>query len=299
MKERSRLLPSALTEPLRFKLRDLLLVTLLVAIALAWWRDHREQASRLKLYQRQVAQLQAGGAGRRRLTPLEIEIGMQSARHTLERRRSTTSDRPALPDPLLPPPPPSLDEFLELLEVGSDRSYIEALVAYDVVEPNPEAGDRLLALLDNRRPLIRLRAVQSLGQLQAAPAATAVPALIALLDDPAEGIANEAIGALGRYGQDSKQAIPALTALMNDDNSPAAVFAALAISRIESDHDIGPRLIELLRSPHEPVRIRAASVLYEHADPQLAERALTRAFAAERREPVRTAIIDALNQWRM
>jgi hypothetical protein len=295
LKERSPTLPTALTAPLRFQLRDLLLATLLVGMALAWWRDHRQQASRLALYERQIGRFQAGGSASRRPSPLEFEEKIQGARRRSESTRANGAARLSTGPPPLPPPP-GLDEFLKLVEHGSDSDYIAGLVAYSLSEPGEAAAPGLIDLLDHPRTAIRRRALESLGKLRVSPE-IAVPAMIGRLSDSGDGVASAAAVALGRFGQDAQAALPALVAVMNDDDSPAAAAAAKAIYNIDS-RDIGPRLIDLLESPHAGVRIHAAMILYEHSDPQLAERALIKAYASESDKSVQTAIIDALNQWR-
>lgn len=51
---------------MKFSIRDLLLVTLLVALGVSWWLDHRRLATQLAEYQRQELEA-ATRAGRIRL----------------------------------------------------------------------------------------------------------------------------------------------------------------------------------------------------------------------------------------
>jgi HEAT repeat protein len=83
---------------------------------------------------------------------------------------------------------------------------------------------------------------------------------------------------------------------MDDNESTLAVIAAVALDQIDSREDIGPRLIELLKSPHRQVRMAAVGHLPDHVDREEAERVLAGHYASETDELVKRAIARALNK---
>jgi hypothetical protein len=97
-------------------------------------------------------------------------------------------------------------------------------------------------------------------------------------------------------GVDAAEASDALRAKMNDGASPLAAIAALSLDQIDSSEDIGPRLVELLRSPHRLVRITAIRNLADHVEPDDVERALALHYPGEADEGVKQEIARALNK---
>lgn len=79
---------------------------------------------------------------------------------------------------------------------------------------------------------IRLKAVESLGNVGAENPAT-VPALIKALDDREARVRSAAVLALLKIGPDAQEAIPALQKTLQDKDAKVRNYAAKAIERIE------------------------------------------------------------------
>ncbi len=292
----------------RFQLRELLLLILLIAVALAWWRDHQQQTKRQELYERQIGQLQERRGASVSATELVLEQYKQSLaqyqmelaqhrneleRYQLERLAWTTrSYQPFQPRSTATVTPA---EFLQIMRKGENNSFHSALQPFLASANASEAIPELIKLLANPNPTVRGQSVQSLGRLRGSPETT-VPALIPLLSDPERFVRNAAAYALGAFRSDAKTAIPALTALMNNDDDPTAVTAIIVLSEIDSQHKPASRLIELLSSPNVTVRATAVMQLDRYVEAEEIERVLSEMYASEDNEQVRRAIARTLNE---
>ncbi len=90
----------------------------------------------------------------------------------------------------------------------------------------------LTGALGDRDGRVRELAAQSLGEI-GPDAASAVPALVLLLENPEEGSRNSACIGLAGIGPAAKGALPALRAALADPSANVRQFAQRAIDRIE------------------------------------------------------------------
>ncbi|HEX5270862.1 MAG TPA: HEAT repeat domain-containing protein [Gemmataceae bacterium] len=108
------------------------------------------------------------------------------------------------------------------------------------------------------------------------------------LDDPDPKVRRRAIFALGMLGSDAEDAIPALGAIMvNDDDSDLRVEASLALSKLgPATRSEVPSLARALGDENPLVRINAARTLFRLGpDARPAAPALIRAMKAWQNEP--------------
>lgn len=287
----------------RFQLRELLLLIFLIAVALAWWRDHQQQSKRQELYERQIGQLQERqGASvsatedvlahyKQELQHYQLELD----RYQLERLAWTSRSFLATSAP-----PPTPEEFLTIVRGGNESAFHRYIQPFAASSRANEAIPGLIKLLGSPNPVVRCQSLQSLGKVRGSPEST-VPAIVPLLNDPESAVCRAAAYALGAFGPDAQDAIPPLTAVMNNDQSPLAVTAAIMLNQIDPRMAIGPRLIELLRNPNVIIRASAIVHLEKHVDPEEIERVLPQMYAREENELVRRAIARTLNetgQWK-
>jgi len=90
----------------------------------------------------------------------------------------------------------------------------------------------LIELLRSKRPRMRARAADALGQ-RGEPAAAAVPALTAALGDPDGRVRASAALALGNIGPAARGAVPKLRALAKDRSADARASAETALKALE------------------------------------------------------------------
>jgi HEAT repeat protein len=263
---------------LRFQLRDVLVLVLLVALGFGWWRDHRTLTRRLEIYELQVARLSE------RPPRFASDVPSVFMSDAIERARQQIRDQK----------PPSVDEFLEAVAVPKDMSFLRMATALSSSPDREEAVPKLIQLLAHPSAQVRNRAVIAIRFLHSSPSEV-VPALVPVLSDPHDPNAFEAALALGCFGSDAKPALPALKAKMRDPTSHVAAMAALSVHEIDPDEDIRPVLIDLLQSSHAKVRSQAVNELHRYFDSETIERMLIEMFARERDQSVRTAILDGLN----
>jgi HEAT repeat protein len=292
--------PAASAPPsgMRFGMRDLLFVILLVAVGLAWWRDHRQQASRQDLYQRQLADLLEN----KRVNVSATEAVLSRYESALKQYQTELDDyrfhRLAWTSSSYHPsqtPPPTPEEFVAAVADGNMQTFQQFLQPFAMSPRAQEAVDGLIPLLTHFSPIVRTQAAQALGRIRGFPDKV-VPALIPLLDDSHRAVGSAAVFALGNIGSRHEGALAALRNKMNDDGSDLAVQAAVALDQIDSTEDIGPRLIELLKSPRESVRITALGHLPDHVDAEEIERVLAEHYPSEASEFVKRAMARALNR---
>jgi HEAT repeat protein len=107
------------------------------------------------------------------------------------------------------------------------------------------AVPRIMNLLDDSNPMIRMKASQALGQI-GPQALAAVPALIRSLKDPSAQVRCNAAWALGCVGSGT-QVIPPLIEALDDDDPEVRRYSAFALSLLGPlADDAVPKLIERL-----------------------------------------------------
>lgn len=253
-----------------------------MAVALAWYVDHRQASQRLRqaelqiaIYERQFADLQRrlaerGGAGAQTL-------------HYWN----------------------DADEFIEALTAADDEEqfldFAPSLAKSDAPVLD-QAIEQLVGLFEDaneqtrRRAVIAVRFLQQLDPTRMQPHADAVVmGLIPLLNDPSSGVAGETLFALETFGPSAEPARDALERHMADDRQWWAPQAALTLAAVDPSVDVGPRLIELVERKH-PNWYRAAFALPKHVDPKRARSVLTELYDNVDTEGDRSAIVQALNQ---
>jgi HEAT repeat protein len=90
----------------------------------------------------------------------------------------------------------------------------------------------LIAALHDVDPRVRALAAQAIGEI-GPTAASAVPGLVALLGNPAEGSRNSACIGLTGIGPAARQALPALQQALSDQSPDVRRFARRAIDKID------------------------------------------------------------------
>jgi hypothetical protein len=291
---------------LRFNLRELLLVTMLVAMMLAWWRDHREQVARHQVFQEQINRLNKWrGYTPRVLIPLSLAPGIEGETYYEEYSPAGTSSAAAYfastsaADPTASDTdfgtsgPTSTQELVEAICHGTEAEFQRSL-ARQSTALDAQSFDKLLPWLNDSRPLVRQRTLVALNCTRQYPE-RAIPAILPRLADPDLKTAQAAIDAIAGYAHFASEAMPALVAIMEQDESPLAVHAALAVHQVDYRRDIGPRLAQLLSSPHDSVRARVIGELDQHAERDDVEAALVAAYGREPNHTLKLALLDALN----
>lgn len=124
-----------------------------------------------------------------------------------------------------------------LLEDADMRSRRRAALVLGRIGPPAKAP--LLRALEDQDPLTRACAANALGSFGPA-SREAVPALAALLQDKHDYVRGEAAYALGCIGLDAKPAVPALTELLQDGEEWVRDEAVRALKRIQEGVDPGP-----------------------------------------------------------
>jgi HEAT repeat protein len=122
--------------------------------------------------------------------------------------------------------------------------------------------EALVGMLKSAEPASRVWAAQTLNQLKPPPR-SALPALIAAMNDATQGVRFAAALALGRYdGPDGAAAVPALLAAMNDEDVWVRVNSGKSLARHgEAARAALPELIHLLRSMIPTARDQVAQAL--------------------------------------
>jgi hypothetical protein len=195
-----------------------------------------------------------------------------------------------------PLPPLTPTEFVALVANDDDWTKLQdVLLPFRSSPARDEAVADLLDLLANPDDEVRARSLSALAQIKRR-GEVVVPAMIPLLDDPATNIQWHAADVLGEFGDESEAGIATLERKMMDNECEIATYAAVALKKVDSSVDIGPRLVELTKSPIRENRWRAVTHLPDHVSAEVAERCLTTVFAAEEDAEIRMLIADELNR---
>src|SRR5262245_10398752 len=193
---------------MRFRLRSLVAVVLLIGLGLGWWRDRTELATRLDLRQRQVRLMQ-----------------MQLTRPPTFGR----SGNPYLATP---------DKLIGFLEVaGNDELQKQNWEAFAHSEIADQSVVPLASLLSSRSEATRRHAAWLLGQLgrkRRPPMVDPVPSLICALYDSSPRVRAEAIYALGGHGRLAREALPHLEKIASRDHADEALSATRAVKEIDA-----------------------------------------------------------------
>ena len=258
---------------LRFRLQTLLAAVLVVSLLLSWWIDHGKLSSRIELLKQEIQLLQ-------RQIPRSSGPGWGFAG----------------------PPPQnqyaSGEEFLDALRNAQQTNdFMLTTGGFTDTPMADEVVPNLIDLLDDPDEDIRSRAIQVLGWIGRC-GDQAAPKMISLLDDESWLIRVQAMFALEQFGEAGQTAIPALRAQMMDDDCISAANAAMALNRMDPSVDIGPRLIELLKSRHMETRHQAVQSLSRYVEPSVVKRLLTNMYENEEDSNVRRAIVETLSNIR-
>lgn len=162
--------------------------------------------------------------------------------------------------------PPIVPQLVPLLKDKDLRRPAAAVLAS--FGPAAKAAvPALVALLDdpNLEPPARRDVQFALGQI-GPEAASAVPALVKALDSDQERVRNSAMFALGRIGPGAKSAIPALTRYENSDDPMLRMGSLWALVHIQPGDTAViakavPELIKALDSDRQMVRAEVARTL--------------------------------------
>jgi len=270
--------PRPRRSPWRFGLGSLLMVVLVIAMGLAWWRDHRRLASQLELANMRLRSLE------RRVWESKFSGGFV-----------IPTNEPDLRERF-----PTAEAYLAFLQSGADFDAVQ-----DTFWPLNRSSLReevlpgLLNLLDSPDARSRKNAAQALQYVKSNPEQV-IPKLVARLDDSDWQVAWYAARTLGEYGSEASEAVPALEKHMQDDNSPIVARATFALKEIEPMRDIGPRLLQLVHTVSN--RYEKQNVILElpdHVTAHVAERTLTELFNNETDPEIRKVISEAITNARL
>jgi HEAT repeat protein len=155
---------------------------------------------------------------------------------------------------------------IEPLIAWLKRSDLEPTYAtYALIQLGNKAVESLIALLNDPKPLVRLRAAQILGYLNHE---RALEPLIALLNDPNPSVRRYAGEALGQLGHD--QALQPLITLLKDHDGSVRKSAVVGLGYLAHKKAIKP-LRQLLNDPSPFIRQSTAEVLGQLGDKKTAQ----------------------------
>jgi HEAT repeat protein len=259
---------------LRFDIGNLLLVITLVALALGWWSDRRRLQSEIELLQLRLDALKprSGGGG--------FFGGMGNGAPVDIRYFDSPSELVAAV------------EAVFKSEIDFDSRLVESILLSKHLDA---AAPGLVELLRHEDPVMRRQIAEILVR-QNQPPQIVVSGLIERLDDKDVVVQRRAVEGLVRFR--AKSALPDLRRKMLDDDCPIASYVAKVITALDSDADIGPRLIELTRNKQRDNRLEAIVELPNYVDGATAKRVLTQAFSAteSKDREMRQAIAQSINR---
>jgi hypothetical protein len=199
------------------------------------------------------------------------------------------------------------DEFIEMIQTVADEETFNDRGAslWEAEQPLiDEVVPKLLELLESRNERTVERALITLQWMQqqapekiASHSSEVISAIGPLLGSEHERIVAVSVYALSSFGTASRDTLPELKTLMNDDEAWLAPDAAIAIARIDPRERqvVGSRLIGLVEMKH-PNWYQAAFYLPKVADPELARSVLEDAYADAETDTEREMAVIALNQ---
>lgn len=130
-------------------------------------------------------------------------------------------------------------------------------------EPSHEAIRFWVKSLNSRDPILRVEAIDAIGEIGPA-AKSAVPMLVEALKDENESIRKGASDSLGKMGPSALAATDALSKLLNDENLDVRISGIHALGRIgPGANSAVPSLRKTLMDDAPRVQVLAASALWE------------------------------------
>lgn len=250
----------------QFNILNLLMATVLCAVFLAWWKT----SSSLRDTQSQLDTMLRP----RQVTPTPEGYWIQP--QVLDKQDI------------------SPDEFLTVLRTGNSDEFDDMANSFAGSDVADESISMLLELTVDNDAGIRARALSTLGRMHR-HADVVVPGFIAQLSSEDVGIRWYAITALGNLKGHARAAVPTLMEQLEDDNSPTAVSAAVALRQIAPEIPTEARLIELLPTQTGHNRNRAIDALADLGTSP-ARDALVRAFKTEKDSELRSQIGHAIKR---
>jgi HEAT repeat protein len=252
---------------MKFSIRDLFLLTAIIAIGIGWWLDRRYISAEAAVLRNAVVVLQNEQRSR---------VSESSSAIVTKRWNGTN------------------EQFLQALRKIKDWYEFADRTADPFVQSADaeKAVPALIKLLSDEDAEVRRRAAATLGKLKRR-APEVVPALILLLGDEVPNNRWHAAFALSRFGKEATAALPALKQLALDKESPVAAFATTMMTAIDPDVEIEPILIGHLGSGVLHNRTTAVQYLSEKGS-EAAKPALIEAFRSETDSTTRDLISRAI-----
>jgi HEAT repeat protein len=126
--------------------------------------------------------------------------------------------------------------------------------------------------LTNQNPLIRMRALSGLGEMEG-QAETSVPAIVGFLKDPDKGVQLCAVSALAHIHKNGGLAVPALISSLEGEGWSIRWVVAFALAAYGPEAKPAvPALLKLCNDPDEDTRSEATNAL-KKIDPEAATKA--------------------------
>ena len=160
----------------------------------------------------------------------------------------------------------NLAERMEDVPAGSNDANLAFLIFQTIHQvgngDDPLLVEVLVRMLKSKCEVKRTGAVVALGNLRPPPKGV-VPALVAAMKDEQPDVRGGASNALGRYlGSERDTALPALLAAMNDPDLWVRITAGQSLaSHSEAAVEAVPPTIRLLRTEDPNLRGQAAEIL--------------------------------------
>ena len=248
---------------IRFSLRDMFALVVVVAVALGWWVDRHRLTKRIELREKQIWHLQ------------QQPRGFSGAPD--ENRLS------------------SVNEFLNLLRHADENEFMDKAGPFAATDLSIEALPGLVDVLRDPDAAVRAKSLQVLTWM-GPRAAKAIPDVIALLDDESSSVRCLAMAMLADCGPASQDALPVLRTRMMDDRSPDAAFAAATVAKIEPSASVGERFCQLLSNGLAVNRWTAAQYIPDYVEPGVAKELLEARYDVEDDPTTRAMIAMSLNR---
>jgi len=256
----------------RFSVLTLLLLTLVVALGMAWWRDHRQMSSTNDLQARQIRKLQQ---------QVDEQHNVFVGNLTTFRLKNA-------------------EDLVQFVEKATDQEFhSENWGPFGNSHVANQSVPLLLKLLDSPQESTRIRALTLfawMGRAKRPPEVDPIPKLISLLENPSSRTRTSAMWALGKNGRNAKDALPSLKAIMERDISHNSYCATMAVEEIDAAIDIGPRLRELFLHGNNIMRQNVAFRLPDHLPAKEAREILSAQYERETDNEVRESLAQAMNK---
>lgn len=130
---------------------------------------------------------------------------------------------------------PAVPDLVALLNDKQQPTEVRWNAARTLAKIGAGAIDSLNALIDtlgDDDALIREHSAEAIGELGAAAASKGVPALCRLLSDPIAKVRRDTVCSLGQFGEASREALPDIRTLLDDDEEIVRKAAATALAAI-------------------------------------------------------------------